>query len=118
MYANLSKVNLSEANLSEANLRGADLSGVRNLKDAQSLKDTDLRGVKGLTREQLEACKAKGAIVDEESTASPPQSPVVHPLSSQSNDVQAPSAPPAQVKTPPSDTDGDSATSSQPSPGA
>jgi hypothetical protein len=29
-------------------------------------KDTNLRGVKGLTKEQLQACKAKGAIVDED----------------------------------------------------
>jgi hypothetical protein len=29
------------------------------------MKDTDLRHVIGLTKEQLVACKAKGAIIDE-----------------------------------------------------
>jgi hypothetical protein len=37
-----------------------------NLEEALSLKDTDLRRVIGLTKEQLEACKAKGAIIDED----------------------------------------------------
>ena len=84
----LSRATLLEANLSEArlyydvDLRGADLSGadlsrayldeVKNLEDVLSLKKTILRGVKGLTKEQLEACKAKGAIIDEDSTTSPP----------------------------------------------
>jgi len=63
---------LSRADLSRADLSGADLSEVKNLEDVLSLKKTILRGVKGLTKEQLEACKAKGAIIDEDSTTSPP----------------------------------------------
>ncbi len=70
LIANLSGVDLSNANLSNANLDRT------NIASARSLKDTDLRGVKGLTKEQLEACKAKGAIIDEDTTTNPPQSPV------------------------------------------
>jgi uncharacterized protein YjbI with pentapeptide repeats len=77
--ASLHGANLSGANLSGADLNGADLSKV-NLEDAQYLKGTDLRGVKGLPKEQLEGCKAKGAIVDEDSTIGPPQSTGSPPL--------------------------------------
>lgn len=93
--ANLSGANLRYANLSDANLLGADLSGadllVANLSDANlqgatlsgaDLRDailtglngfaaiidftkTDLRGVVGLSREELEYTKSKGAIIDE-----------------------------------------------------
>jgi hypothetical protein len=87
--ANLSTTHLRNANLSGANLSGADPSGANiwevnisladlkkaklngaeflktNIEDALSLKDTDLRGVTGLTKEQLTACKTKGAIIDE-----------------------------------------------------
>ena len=73
---NLREVDLRGANLSRVNLspggrRGgidptpADLSG-SNPEDAQTLEGTDLRGVIGLTKGQLEACKAKGAIIDED----------------------------------------------------
>lgn len=62
----LSGANLSEANFSNANLSGAALIKT-NLQEALSLENTDLRGVKGLTKEQLEACKAKGAIIDKDS---------------------------------------------------
>ena len=81
--ANLREAKLKEArldmvNFNEANLEGADLSRANltntNLETAQSLKDTDLRGVKGLTKEQLEACKAKGAIIDEDPTTVSSQS--------------------------------------------
>jgi uncharacterized protein YjbI with pentapeptide repeats len=69
MEANLTEsdlcgVNLTDANLSKADLRGANLRELRNLEKIRSLQDTDLRGVKGLTKEQLAACKAKGAIID------------------------------------------------------
>ena len=120
--ADLSKANLSEADLSGANLSGVDLSGANlsrtNIEVAQSLKDTDLRGVKGLTKEQLEACKAKGAIIGDAVTTSPPQSTVSPSLPLQGNDTQIPADPPSQVNTLTLDTDGSSATSSQPSPGA
>ena len=71
--ADLRSVQFNEAVLTNANLRGCDLSGMiirghsirsANPEDAQSLENTDLRGVKGLSKEQLVACKAKGAIVD------------------------------------------------------
>ncbi len=80
--ADLNRSDLSGATLWEAELRGAGLHGAKfsgtdlheadlseadlgetDLEDALSLKDTNLRGVKGLTKEQLEACQAKGAIV-------------------------------------------------------
>jgi pentapeptide repeat protein len=70
--ANLSRANLSEANLAGANFNEANLSGAIlnkvNIEDAQSLKDTNLQGVIGLTREQLAVCKAKGAILAENPT--------------------------------------------------
>ena len=108
--AKLSKADLSKADLSETDLWQADL------KEARSLQNADLRGVKGLTEEQLEACKAKGAIIDEDSTVSSSQS-TISPFSPlQSNDLQAPLAPSAQGGTPTSNADGSSATSSKPSP--
>lgn len=54
---------LANADLSEANLSRADLSGV-HLERAASLKGTRIQGVKGLTKEQLDACLAKGAIIE------------------------------------------------------
>jgi Pentapeptide repeats (8 copies) len=113
--AYLWKTNLSGANLLEANLCKADLSET-DLEDALSLKDTDSRGVKGLTKEQLVTCKAKGAIIDEDPTISSSQSTVSPPLPSQSNDIQATLAPSAQGSTPTSDADGSSATSSKSGP--
>jgi hypothetical protein len=110
--ANLSGARLHDVNLSGAVLSRANLSGA-NLEVALSLKDTDLRGVKGLTKEQLEAYKARGAIIDEDSTMSSSQLPVSPSTPSQSNDVQTPSAPSAQVKTPSSDTEGSGVASSQ-----
>jgi len=77
----LTNANLSGANLGELTVRGENIRAA-NPEDAQSLKDTNLCGVKGLTKEQLEACKAKGAIVDEDTVASPSQLPVSPPASS------------------------------------
>jgi uncharacterized protein YjbI with pentapeptide repeats len=110
--ATLMKADLSVADLSVADLSGAYLYGIRNLEDALSLKDTDLRRVKGLTKEQLEACKAKGAIIDEDPVTSSPQPTVAPPSPSQSNDAQALSAPPAQVSTSTLDRRGSTATTS------
>ncbi len=70
----LSKANLEHANLSDAILREADLSGT-NLKDAnldkvegfrevKSFRKANLVGVKGLSREDLEYAKSKGAVTD------------------------------------------------------
>ncbi len=118
--ANLSGANLGGADLREANLRGADLREANlsrtNLEHSSSLKNTKLYGVTGLTKEQLEACKAKGAIIDEDTTTSPPQSTVSPSRSSQSNATQASSAPPAQGNAPPLDTSGRSDASSNPGP--
>lgn len=125
--AHLLAATLTGANLTNANLGGgedlsynhyggADFSGTI-LEDALFLDGTDLRGVKGLTKEQKETCKARGAIIDEDTTTSSSQ-PIVPTLPpSQSNDAQAPSAPPAQESTLPPDTGGSGATpSSKPSP--
>ncbi len=90
--ANLSHANLSKVFLTDADLSGVDLSNVKSLETATGLERTDLRGVTGLTREQLEACKAKGAIIDKAPPASPAQLPVSSPPSSQSSNAQTPSA--------------------------
>jgi Pentapeptide repeats (8 copies) len=103
--AHLSQADLRGANLSEADLSGAHLIGV-SLEDASSLEGTDLRGVTGLTKEQLEVCKAKGAIIDEDSTAIPSQPTVSPSLASQSTDVQAPPTPSSQESNPTPGTDG------------
>jgi uncharacterized protein YjbI with pentapeptide repeats len=101
--ANLRGANLIEVNLNEANLGGAYLSGDlfykatdlsfavlsrANLAGA-ILKDTNLYRVKGLTDEQLEYCKARGALINEDTTTSSSQSNVSPPTLSQSNDIQA-----------------------------
>ncbi len=111
--ADLRYANLDKAFLTDANLSGADLSSVRLFDTTTSLECADLRGVKGLTKEQLKACKAKGAIIDEDLTTSSSQSAIVVPPPSQSNHAQAPSAPSAQASAPTSDTDGSNAVSSQ-----
>jgi uncharacterized protein YjbI with pentapeptide repeats len=105
--ANLSGANLRWANLSKANLSGTDLSGAdlnkANLSGTDlsgaDLKDTDLHRVRGLTKEQLEACKAKGAIIDEDPATSSPQPTVATSPSEPGNDVQAQSTPAAQGST-------------------
>jgi uncharacterized protein YjbI with pentapeptide repeats len=56
-FANLSRADLTEANLSNVTFLSTEL--------VRSLTGTNLRGVKGLTKERLAACKAKGAIIDE-----------------------------------------------------
>jgi uncharacterized protein YjbI with pentapeptide repeats len=113
--ADLSEANLSRASLQQVDFRGANLSKA-NPEDALSLTNTDLRGVKGLTKEQLEACKAKGAIIDEDPTTSPPKPTVAPSPSPQSNNAQAPSAPPAQGSTPTPETGESSTPSSKPGP--
>jgi uncharacterized protein YjbI with pentapeptide repeats len=60
--------NLSGANLSGAELPGADLSNA-NPEDAESLKNTKMHGVIGLTSIQYDACLAKGAIMEAISNA-------------------------------------------------
>jgi len=109
----LERVILTGADLSEANLSGAHLNGA-TIEDASSLRDTDLRGVIGLKQEQLAACKAKGAIIDEDTTTSASQSTAASPLPVQSNNAQVPSTPPVQGNAPTPDADGDHAPSSKP----
>lgn len=115
--ANLSGAKLKYANLSGANLRYANLSGA-NLEDALFLEKTNLHGVKGLDNKQREACKAKGAIVDEDPATNSSQSTVAPSSPQQSNDTQALSTPSAQGSSADPDPDGSTAppSSSQPSP--
>lgn len=101
----------SGANLSQANLEGCYLGGT-NLEHALSLEKTNLCGAKGLTTEQLAACKAKGAIIDEDPATNPSQSTIATSSPSQSDDVQASSISLAQGSLPTPDADGSSATSS------
>ncbi|GHP00476.1 hypothetical protein KSF_105230 [Reticulibacter mediterranei] len=95
--ANLSGANLSGAILrhidfSEANLTDANLSDTTfthtNLEEAQSLENTNLHGAKGLTKEQLAVCKAKGAIVDEDLTSDPSQLIEASTMPLQGNNIQ------------------------------
>jgi uncharacterized protein YjbI with pentapeptide repeats len=113
--ANLFRAKLAEANLSAADMRQAQLYNT-NIEAALSLKDTDLRGVEGLTDAQLEACRRMEAIVDDDTTVSSTQSSSA---STQSNDAQAVAIPPAQENTSAPDTDGSSApTTSSTQPGS
>jgi hypothetical protein len=89
---------------------------VANLQDALTLKDTNLHGVKGLTKEQLATCKAKGAIIDEDPTISASQSNMAPSSPPQSNDAQASPAPPTQGRQPTSDTGESNAASSRQAP--
>jgi uncharacterized protein YjbI with pentapeptide repeats len=120
--AHLSSANLREADLSGADFRKADLSGAdlskailsgANLTNARSLEGTKLHSIKGLTKEQLEACKAKGAIIDEGSATHSSQSPGSPSPPLQSNDTQSPLTPSAQGNIPTSDADGNAASSEQ-----
>src|SRR6266704_4671819 len=108
--ADLSGADLTEADLNRSNLRSA------NVEASRSLLKTNLHAVTGLTKEQLERCKAKGAIIDEDSTVSLTQSTVSTPPPLQNNKVQAQSAPSAQGSIPAPDASGSSAASSNPSP--
>jgi Pentapeptide repeats (8 copies) len=85
--ASLREADIRQANLIGTNLRGADLGGASlsgtNLENTLSLNGTNLRGVKGLTKEQLETYKAKGAIIDEDTKSSSSQSSIPPPPSMQ-----------------------------------
>jgi hypothetical protein len=67
--ADLEGANLRGAILEGANLRGAILKGAylagADLTGVRSFEDTRLINVKGLSKEQLEFAKSKGAIVEE-----------------------------------------------------
>ncbi len=115
--ANLNGAELKGANLNRTEFVGADLSGANlsktNLEEAKSLKGTNLRGVHGLTKEQLEACKAKGAIIDEDSSVNSSQSTIspLHPSQDKSAQDQAVTL--DQESMPTTDTGGSSAESSK-----
>jgi uncharacterized protein YjbI with pentapeptide repeats len=94
-----------------ADLSGAKLNGITP-QDARSFRNTNLRGVQGLTKEQLAICKAKGAIIDEDPTTSSSQSIIASSPASPSNGAQTLSDPSAQKSTPPTDPDGSNTTSS------
>ena len=115
--ADLSDANLINANLKGACLKGADLSGTM-LKEADlsgaDLRGTNLHNVKGLTKEQLAACKAKGAIIDEDATTSASQSTIAPSPPAQSNDAQASLALSTGGSVPTPDTDGSSTPPSSP----
>ena len=94
----LNGADLSDADLGLVILRGVSAKTIKvgerynsvKLENARALKGTILYRVGGLSEEQLEVCKAKGAIIDEDATTRPPQSPDSPSQPSQSNDVQAP----------------------------
>ena len=101
--ADLSEADLSGAKLWRADLSGTNLSGANLLGvtlEGTLLKDTNFRRTKGLTREQLEACKAKGAIIDEDPMTSSSQSAASPLPPSHSNDAQAQSIPSAHESIP------------------
>ncbi len=111
----LFQAKFNEADLSSANLSLADLSE-SNIETAKSLKNTDLRGVTGLTPEQLEACRRMDAIVDDDAAVSSTQASSAP---SQSSGAQALAVPPAQENTAVLDSNGSSTTtttSTQPGP--
>jgi uncharacterized protein YjbI with pentapeptide repeats len=60
--ADLYGANLYGANLSDADLSGANLNGT-HLQGASQFEKTKLQNVKGLTQEELETYKIKGAII-------------------------------------------------------
>jgi hypothetical protein len=72
-----------------------------NIEDTLSLKDANLHGVIGLTKEQRAFCRVKGAIIDEDLTTSSSQSTAAPHSPSQSPDAQVSSAPSAQESPPP-----------------
>jgi uncharacterized protein YjbI with pentapeptide repeats len=124
--ADLSDADLRGADLSDADLDGAILQGAKY--NTKKIQEKDGQG-KLVTIEPTQwpqkfnpsdkklglICVDKDATIDEAHTTSPSQSPVSPPVPSQSNDAQAPSAPPAQQSTPSPDPDGSRAASSQPS---
>ncbi len=73
--ANLRKANLTDPHLTGADLTGANLSGAHP-EAAKSLTGTKMYGVSGLTKEQWDACKHKGARI-EESSGGPDQASIL-----------------------------------------
>ncbi len=63
--ANLEGADLERANLTEAILSSTNLTDVVHFEKVKSFKDTRLINVKGLSEEQLEYARSKGAIIEE-----------------------------------------------------
>ncbi len=57
--------NLSGADLWNANLSGTDLEFINGFREVKNFTETDLRGMKHLSREDREYARYKGAIIDE-----------------------------------------------------
>jgi uncharacterized protein YjbI with pentapeptide repeats len=107
--ADLHEAVLAGAIFSETNFNGADLDHAdfrdaildyTDILEADSMFGTDLRGAKGLTKKQLRACKARGAIIDEETKAKKPQQNGSSPTPQQTSDDQASSTPLPEADTP------------------
>jgi uncharacterized protein YjbI with pentapeptide repeats len=116
--ADLQGADLRGAQLEGADLRGAQLEGANlwraqlegaNPEEADSLKDTKMNGVIGLTPEQREMCIQKGAIFDVQQAPASATSSSSSLSPAQSNDAQALSAPSVQESTQTPSVDGSSA---------
>ncbi|GHO85599.1 pentapeptide repeat-containing protein [Dictyobacter formicarum] len=109
----LRNADLSDARFNSAEFISVDLSGARlngtNIEEALSWENSNLRDVKGLTKEQLVICKAKGAIIDEDETTCLSQTTDLHSTSSQNDAIQTP---PIQVKSLTSNPDNNNLSSS------
>lgn len=57
--------NLSGADLWNANLSGTDLEFINGFREVKNFTETDMRGMKHLSREDREYARSKGAIIDE-----------------------------------------------------
>ena len=64
---NFTGADLSGADLTNANLTGANLTGAHP-EAAKSLIGTIMRDITGLTKEQIDACKKRGATVEDTTT--------------------------------------------------
>lgn len=63
-HANLSNAILAGAILSRANLRDTRLDKVQGFREVKDFSKADLRDAKGLSKEDLEYAKSRGAIID------------------------------------------------------
>ena len=63
-WADLQNANLSQANLSGANLLGTSMIWVKQFKDIKNFSKANLTAVRGLSREDMQYAKDRGAIID------------------------------------------------------
>lgn len=111
--ASLKKVNFRGAYLKKADFSEADLAET-NIEEAFSLEGADLRRATGLTKEQRTACKAKGAMIDEDPTPRIPQSTVALAPPGQSNASHISPGPSSQGDSSPPDINGSRTSASHP----